>query len=54
MQQVIRWIATLGGFLARRSDGDPGVTVIWRGWQRLTDIAAAWLIFAHRPLVGKG
>lgn len=54
VQQVILWIATLGGFLARRSDGDPGVTVIWRGWQRLTDIAAAWLIFAHRPLVGKG
>jgi hypothetical protein len=54
VRQVILWIARLGGFLARRSDGDPGVTVIWRGWQRLSDIASAWLIFAYRPLVGKG
>ena len=43
--QVIVWIAQLGGFLARKSDGHPGVTVVWRGWQRFTDISAAWLIF---------
>ena len=30
-------IAKLGGFLARRHDGLPGPTVIWRGWQRLYD-----------------
>ena len=29
-------IAKLGGFLARRNDGSPGPTVIWRGWQRLS------------------
>ena len=28
-------IARLGGFLAQRSDGDPGWITIWRGWQRL-------------------
>jgi len=28
-------IARLGGFLARRHDGDPGWITIWRGWQRL-------------------
>jgi hypothetical protein len=28
-------IARLGGFLARRGDGHPGWTTIWRGWQRL-------------------
>ena len=38
-------IAKLGGFLARRHDGQPGVTVIWRGWQRLQDIADTWLLF---------
>lgn len=43
--QAIIWIAQLGGFLARKSDGHPGATVVWRGWQRLTDISAAWLIF---------
>ena len=28
-------IARMGGFLARRHDGDPGWITIWRGWQRL-------------------
>ena len=47
------WIAQLGGFLARKGDGDPGVTVIWRGWHRLHDISTIWLLF-HPPskLVG--
>ena len=39
VSQVIVWIAKLGGFLARKSDGNPGATVIWRGWQRLSDIS---------------
>ena len=52
--QVTTWIAQLGGFLARKSDGCPGVTVIWRGWQRLSDIASSWLIFHSYPYVGKG
>ena len=42
--QATLWIAQLGGFLARKNDGHPGVTVIWRGWQRLTDISATWRI----------
>lgn len=42
IRQAIRWIAQLGGFLARKSDGEPGITTIWRGWQRLNDIADAW------------
>ena len=49
---AILWIARLGGFLARRGDGSPGVTVIWRGWQRLHDIADTWLIFNPSSLVG--
>lgn len=28
-------IARLGGFLARRSDGNPGWLTIWRGWRQL-------------------
>jgi len=32
---VLRSIARLGGFLARKSDGEPGWITIWRGWQRL-------------------
>ena len=45
VRQAVLWIAQLGGFLARRRDGPPGVTVVWRGWQRLSDISSSWLIF---------
>ena len=34
-----RRLAQLGGFLARRGDGEPGWQTIWQGYQRLT----AWL-----------
>lgn len=44
IHQAVRWIAQLGGFLGRKSDGEPGITVIWRGWQRLQDIADTWNI----------
>jgi len=50
VHQVIRWIAQLGGFLGRKADGEPGITVMWRGWQRLQDMAATWyLIVNERP-----
>ncbi len=45
VQEVVLWMAMLGGFLARKGDGSPGVTVLWRDWQRLSDITAAWLVF---------
>lgn len=37
-REVTHWIAKLGGFLSRKSDGEPGSIVIWRGWQELTSI----------------
>jgi hypothetical protein len=50
VHQVVRWIAQLGGFLGRKSDGEPGITVLWRGWQRLQDLAATWeLIVKDQP-----
>ena len=45
LAQTTRWIAQLGGFLGRNSDGQPGVKVLWRGWRRLFDITQTWLIF---------
>jgi hypothetical protein len=45
LPETLGWIARLGGFLGRKSDGQPGVKVLWRGWRRLFDIAQAWLIF---------
>lgn len=52
--QAIRWIAQLGGFLGRKSDGEPGVLVIWRGWKRLQDLAATWALLNdfHPQVVG--
>jgi len=53
-RQAIRWIAQLGGFLGRKSDGEPGIVVIWRGWKRLQDLAATWALIAdhHVQVVG--
>ena len=45
LREATRWIAQLGGFLGRKSDGSPGPMSIWRGLQRLSDIADAWLVF---------
>jgi len=53
IHQAVRWIAQLGGFLGRKSDGEPGVTTLWRGWQRLQDMAATWYLVKEQPqLVG--
>lgn len=35
LREAVRWIAQLGGFLARQGDGEPGVKVLWRGLQKL-------------------
>lgn len=40
LNQVIRLIATLGGFLGRKGDGEPGVKTLWLGLQRVADFAA--------------
>lgn len=45
IRQTVRWIAQLGGFLARKHDGEPGITTIWRGWQRLYDISENYRLF---------
>lgn len=40
LNAVLRHIAMLGGFLARKGDGEPGVKTIWLGMQRVMDFAA--------------
>ncbi len=60
MKQATIWIGQLGGFLARKGDGDPGVTHIWRGLRKLADMAegarllrqTCWVI--ERCVVGTG
>jgi Transposase Tn5 dimerisation domain/Transposase DNA-binding len=40
LNEALRLIARLGGFLARKGDGEPGVKTIWLGLQRVMDFVA--------------
>ncbi|WP_197386313.1 IS4 family transposase [Ralstonia pseudosolanacearum] len=40
LNQMIRLVASLGGFLGRKSDGEPGAKTIWIGLQRTMDAAS--------------
>jgi hypothetical protein len=42
LSEAVVWIARLGGFLARKGDGPPGVKTLWRGLRRLQDMAQTW------------
>ena len=44
IRDAVIWIARLGGFLARKSDGMPGTLALWRGWKRLSDLTHGWSI----------
>jgi hypothetical protein len=45
LNEAVLLVARVGGFLARKSDGFPGTTVLWRGLQQLTTISFAWFAF---------
>lgn len=32
LKEAVRMMGRLGGHLGRKGDGDPGMTVVWRGW----------------------
>jgi len=44
MHEAVYMVASLGGFIGRRQDGVPGVTVLWRGFQRLSDLTFMYKI----------
>jgi hypothetical protein len=43
LRHAMRMTASLGGFLGRKCDGEPGPTTLWRGLQRLEDITAMYV-----------
>lgn len=54
LAQAVRWIAKLGGFQGRKGDGDPGVTVMWNGFQHLMEVAEMYRILhqdASQPVI---
>jgi hypothetical protein len=42
LRQAVRRVAMLGGFLGRKSDGEPGVKTIWRGLRRLDGMVVGY------------
>ncbi|MCK5134112.1 MAG: IS4 family transposase, partial [Candidatus Sabulitectum sp.] len=44
LREAIRLLASLGGFLGRKGDGEPGTKSLWLGLQRLDDLAMMWKI----------
>ena len=46
LADCVRWIARLGGFLGRKSDGEPGVKTLWLGLQRVHDMASIWQLLS--------
>lgn len=44
LREALRRVASLGGFLGRKSDGEPGTQSLWIGLQRLDDVVAMWRV----------
>ena len=42
LREATRMVASLGGFLGRKGDGEPGTKTLWLGLQRLDDLTAMW------------
>jgi hypothetical protein len=49
LRTTVRLVAQLGGFLARKGDGEPGVKTIWRGLRRLQDMEEGARLFQENP-----
>jgi hypothetical protein len=47
--QAVRWIAQLGGFIGRASDGQPGVKTLWKGFQYLIGAADMYKVMKPKP-----
>jgi len=44
LREAVRLTAQLGGFLGRKSDGEPGAITLWRGLVRLKAMVDGWLL----------
>ena len=45
LSEMVRMVAQLGGYVNRKREDDPGPQTVWRGLQRLHDIALCWQLF---------
>jgi hypothetical protein len=42
VREAVRAVAQMGGFLARRRDGEPGAMTLWRGLEMLAQMVIGW------------
>ena len=49
LREATRMVASLGGFLGRKGDGEPGTKALWLGLQRLDDITYMWQVCMGKP-----
>lgn len=49
LHEAMRLVASLGGFLGRKGDGEPGTQTLWLGLQRLDDIVLGWCLRSGDP-----
>jgi hypothetical protein len=50
LREAMRMVASLGGFLGRKGDGEPGTKSLWLGLQRLDDLSSMWkLLTSSHP-----
>jgi hypothetical protein len=49
LREATHMVASLGGFLGRKNDGEPGTQTLWLGIQRLDDITDMWKMFMSQP-----
>ena len=47
-REALRAIATLGGFMGRKGDGEPGWRTLWRGLEKLASIESGYLLALER------
>jgi hypothetical protein len=45
LQEMVRLVAQLGGYVNRKREDEPGPQTVWLGLQRLHDIALCWQTF---------
>jgi hypothetical protein len=49
LREAMRLVASLGGFLGRKGDGEPGTQTLWLGLQCLDNLTAMWKILTAHP-----
>jgi len=49
LREMVRKVATPGGFLGRKCDGEPGAQSMWMGLMRVADFAICWQCFGKDP-----